>query len=78
MIGTFNAKDQIRIAAQRPRPQPGQIQVMSVAKRTGGWMSTDVRIGAFELIDKPECNLRTRRGQTVIHRVLDIPVGQNS
>lgn len=51
---------------------------MSVAKRTGGWMSTDVRIGAFELIDKPECNLRTRRGQTVIHRVLDIPVGQNS
>jgi hypothetical protein len=57
MIVAFDVEYQMGIPSQRPRAQPRQIQLVGVARRTGGSLVAKVDVGLLQRVDKAEGDL---------------------
>lgn len=50
----FHVKDEMRMALQRPKPQPGQVQFVGITQRAAGRMAAEVDECPLEGVHKTE------------------------
>ena len=78
VILAFDVEDEIREALQRPAAQPWDVQLARVTGRSGGRLSTDVRVRPLESIDESQRGLPCALVEVVRDRLVHVPVGQDT
>ena len=68
----LDIEDQIRKPPDSPRAQAGNIQLVRVAGRAGGWLFADPAAGIFQRIDEGQRNRRSGLAQIMLDRLIDI------
>lgn len=73
VVSPLDIEHQIGITLNRPAPEAWQVQLITIAHRAGGGMTSDVQEGPLQHIDKRQCGQLGPLVQIGIRRPLAYP-----
>lgn len=71
-VASFGEEDQVRVAAQWPRPQAGKIQFVRIARRTRARMATEVAKSTLQFVNETERRLLGVLAEVVGNGIFDV------
>src|SRR5271166_135454 len=72
MVGALHVQDRIREVLQHSSAQPGNTELVAVARRTDTRVPSDQAVGGLQRVDQIRRGLRRSLVKVVVDRVLDI------
>ena len=68
----LDIEDEVRKPSGRPEAQAGNVQLVRIAGRAASRLFADLADGVFQRVDEVQGNRRSRLGQIVLARLVDV------